>query len=92
MGFRKLKEFNISMLGKQLWKLIENPDSLLRWVLKAQYFPRHGILEAGKVDDHSFFWSGLVAAKERLKAGFRQHIGDGWETLIYGEKLVAECR
>ena len=80
------------MLGKQLWRLIENPDSLLGRVLKARYFPRHEILDAGKVGNQSSFWSGLVSAKDHLKAGFRQHIGEGRETLIYGGKLVAECR
>ncbi|XP_042030015.1 uncharacterized protein LOC121776939 [Salvia splendens] len=84
MGFRKLKEFNISTLGKHLRRLIENPDSLLGRVLKARCFPRHGILDAGKVGNQSSFWSGLVAAKDRLKTDFRQHIGDGRETLIYG--------
>jgi hypothetical protein len=38
IGFRDLRLFNLAMLGKQGWRLIENPDSLCARVLKGRYF------------------------------------------------------
>ena len=38
MGFRDLRFFNLAMLGKQGWRLIEHPDSLYVWVLKGRYY------------------------------------------------------
>lgn len=46
MGFRKLREYNVSMLGKQLWRLVVNPNALVSRVYKARYFPQFGVEEA----------------------------------------------
>lgn len=40
LDFRKLKGFNMAMLRKQGWRLIQNPNSLISRVFKARYFPR----------------------------------------------------
>ena len=39
MEFRDLRSFNLAMLAKQGWRLIEDQDSLLFKCLKARYFP-----------------------------------------------------
>ncbi|CAH9066899.1 unnamed protein product [Cuscuta europaea] len=36
LGFRRLREFNLAMLGKQAWKIFTEPDSLVDRVLKAR--------------------------------------------------------
>lgn len=38
MGFRKLRDFNLALLGKQEWDLIANPTSLIVRLLKKKYF------------------------------------------------------
>lgn len=40
MGFKNLKAFNIAMIGKQAWKLVTSPNSLITKLLKAKYYPR----------------------------------------------------
>jgi hypothetical protein len=38
LGFRDIHIFNMTMLAKQGWRLIHNPDSLCAKVLKAKYY------------------------------------------------------
>lgn len=46
LGFRKLDKFNIALLAKQAWRLINYPDSLIGRVLKAKYYPNACFLTA----------------------------------------------
>ena len=46
MGFRSLHEFNLAMLGKQGWKLIDKPDSLMAKLLKVKYYKDEDFLSA----------------------------------------------
>lgn len=46
MGFRKIHDFNLSLLGKKAWRLINQGDSLVSKVFKARYFPRCDFLDA----------------------------------------------
>lgn len=46
LGFRKFSQFNIALLAKQGWRLINCPNSLLAKVLKAKYYPQSSFMEA----------------------------------------------
>ena len=46
MGFQDLRDFNLAMLAKQGWRLIQENNSLLYRCFKARYFPRSSFLEA----------------------------------------------
>lgn len=46
MGFSDLCKFNITLLTKQGWCLIFNPDSLVARIFKAKYYPNTTFLKA----------------------------------------------
>ena len=48
MGFRDFHSFNLAMLAKQGWRLINDPESLCARVLRAKYYPNGDLLKADR--------------------------------------------
>ena len=46
MRFRKLRSFNVAMLAKQAWRLINNINSLVTQLMRARYFPNSDFFNA----------------------------------------------
>lgn len=46
IGFRDFEKFNIALLEKQGWRLLQRPNLLLSQVLKAKYFVDTDFLNA----------------------------------------------
>uniref|UniRef100_A0A803PEX7 RNase H type-1 domain-containing protein n=1 Tax=Cannabis sativa TaxID=3483 RepID=A0A803PEX7_CANSA len=77
MGFRDLEDFNQSILAKQGWKLITEPDCLLSRVLKALYFPNETFFEANLGHFGSSVWKGILWGRDLLAKGYRWCVGNG---------------
>lgn len=56
LGFRRFKEFNVSMLAKQGWSLINNDNPLVTRCLKAKYYPEGDFLTAKLGKNPSYIW------------------------------------
>ena len=88
MGFRDFHSFNLAMLAKQVWRLINDPDSLCAKVLQAKYY-RHGdILKAGPKSGSSFTWQSIVAGLTSFKRGYIWRVGNGESIHIYSDPWV----
>lgn len=68
MSFKSLGTFNLAMLGKQGWRIMTKPDTLIARIYKARYFPRCNFLEAGLGHKPSFVWRSICNSKFILKA------------------------
>ncbi|XP_057416032.1 uncharacterized protein LOC130710699 [Lotus japonicus] len=88
LGFRDFKCFNEALLAKQVWRLVQNKDSLLYKNLKARYFPRSSILEASVGFRPSFSWRSICAAKDVIKDGSTWKIGNGKAVSIWGDSWL----
>ena len=69
MGFRDLLSFNLAMLAKQGWRLLQDKSSLLYSCFKAKYFLRCDFLEAKDCQNSSYEWKSLIAAQPILRKG-----------------------
>ena len=88
LGFRDLKNFNLALLAKQLWRLVQYPTSLLAKVLKGRYFRNSNPIDVEKASQPSYVWRSIMAAKPLLKSGLRKSIGSGYNTRVWDEPWI----
>uniref|UniRef100_A0A453RJT8 Reverse transcriptase zinc-binding domain-containing protein n=1 Tax=Aegilops tauschii subsp. strangulata TaxID=200361 RepID=A0A453RJT8_AEGTS len=88
LGFRDMHGFNISMLSRQIWRLIQCPDSLCAKVLQARYFPNGQILEAAPRDGISYSWRSLLHGLQLFREGYIWRIGDGSSVRIWTDQWI----
>lgn len=82
LGFRKLHDFNLALLGKQAWRLVTDKDALVSRLYKARYYPRCSFLSAKLGSNPSYVWRSILETQELLKMGAVRRIGDGSSTDI----------
>ncbi|XP_031096825.1 uncharacterized protein LOC116001061 [Ipomoea triloba] len=83
LGFKDLRAFNLAMLGKQAWRFLTRPHTLVARIYKARYFPRSSFINATLGSCPSFCWRSVVAAHELVCSGVRRRVGNGASTLIW---------
>jgi len=77
MGFRDIHAFNLAMLAKQAWRLIQGTHSLFFRVYKANYFPNCPFMEAELGNNPSFMWRSLLETRNLIRAATVWEVGDG---------------
>ena len=80
LGFRDIELFNIALLARQGWRIIQNPNTLSARLLKAIYFPESDFLNAALGSHPSKVWRALMEGKAALKQGLIRRIGTGADT------------
>lgn len=67
IGFKDIEAFNISLLGKQLWRMLTQPNTLLARVYKARYFLKFDPITAPLGSRPSFAWKSIHVAQDLIK-------------------------
>lgn len=88
LGFRDMYSFNIAMLSRQGWRLLQNPETLCAKILKARYFPHDHILNAQPKEGISYSWRSILSGLELIKQGFIWRIGDGTNVNIWTDPWI----
>lgn len=77
LGFRDIELFNLALLARQAWRVMQEPGSLSARILKAVYFPSGGFLDAELGSRPSRVWRSIVDGREVLVEGLIRRIGSG---------------
>ena len=77
IGFRDIHAFNLAMLVKQAWRLIQGGHTLFFKVYKTRYFPTCSFMEAGLGSNPSYVWRSLLEARELIREATVWKVGDG---------------
>jgi hypothetical protein len=85
LGFRDIHNFNIAMLSRQAWRLVQQPESLCAQILQARYYPDGDVLKAGPVEGMSYAWRSICHGIELVKEGYIWRIRDGASVNIWDD-------
>ena len=66
LGFKDITDFNTTMFGKQLWRLIERPNTLFVRVFKGRYYRNASPLELIRSYSPSYGWQSITSARSLL--------------------------
>ena len=77
LSFKEIEKFNDALLAKQVWRLINNTDSLCHRVFKAKFFPDCSILDAKDSSSGSYPWKSIIGASDVIRKGMVWRIGTG---------------
>ncbi|XP_074376887.1 putative mitochondrial protein AtMg00310 [Apium graveolens] len=77
LGFQNLYGFNLALLGKQCWNMIENPHLLVSRIFKARYFSSNSMLDGQEGHNPSFVWKGLLTTLQSLRKRYRWVVENG---------------
>jgi hypothetical protein len=88
LGYRDLENFNLALLAKQGWRLLQNPNSLVAKVFKEKYYPGENFLEAGLGYRPSYAWRSIWNARKLLKKGLIWRVGDGTSIKIWHDRWI----
>jgi hypothetical protein len=69
LRFRDLELFNLALLARQAWRVLQEPMPLSARILKAAYLPNSSILEATLGSHPSQIWWAILDGREVLVQG-----------------------
>lgn len=90
LGFRNLENFNLALLSRQAWWILNDPASLSARILQVKYFPSSSFLEAELGPNPSEIWRAMIAGRDILHQSSK--IGDGETTQIWRDNWISKDR
>jgi hypothetical protein len=88
LGFRDIELFNLALLERQAWQILQVPDSLSARVMKTDYFPNGDILSAEVGSHPSQVWRSILEGRDTLKIGLNKRISDGASTSAWDKNWL----
>ena len=83
LGFRDIELFNLALLARQAWRILQEPATLSARVLKAVYFPNADFLDAEHGPSPSRVWRAIIDGKGVLQLGLIKRIRTGEDTDVW---------
>ncbi|CAA7043439.1 unnamed protein product [Microthlaspi erraticum] len=92
LGFRVIEDFNTALLAKQLWRLIDNPDSLFAKVFKGRYFRNSSPLDPIRSYSPSYGWQSIVSARPLVYKELIKRVGSGSSISVWYDPWISDSR
>ena len=83
-----IHEFNLALLAKQLWRLVQFPDSLVARVLRGRYYRLSSPLRVDSPSSPSYVWTSISAARKLLLLGIRQKVHSAYEVKVWEDPWI----
>lgn len=90
-GFRDMGSFNVALLAKQGWRIMQNPNSLISKVLQAKYFPHSNFINSSLGNTSSYTWRSIWASKGILHKGMGWRVGNGMSIGVNDDAWIVEA-
>lgn len=88
LGFRDLESFNKAILAKQIWRMQNNPDSLVTKIMKEKYFKNGNLLEAQLGSTPSLIWRSIWSSLDLVKVRMVWRARNGRSIKIWQDKWI----
>jgi hypothetical protein len=88
LGYRDLENFNLALLAKQGWRLLQQPESLVAKVFKQKYYPNGNFMDSQLGRNPSYAWRSIWNGKALLSEGLIWRIGNGQSVRIWGDRWI----
>jgi hypothetical protein len=88
LGFRDIELFNLSLLARQAWRLIEGPMTLSARILKSVYYPSVSFLDSELGAHPSQIWRAILDGRDVVAQGIIKRIGTGEDTSIWEQNWI----
>jgi hypothetical protein len=88
LGFRDIELFNLAMLARQEWRILQTPEALSSRILRAVYFPLGEFMDATLGSSPSQVWRALVEGRDAMKLGLVRRIGTGENTHAWNQNWL----
>ncbi|CAA7020287.1 unnamed protein product [Microthlaspi erraticum] len=88
LGFRVIEDFNTALLAKQLWRLIDNHESLFARVFKGRYYRNATPLDLIRSYSPSYGWQSIVSARPLVQKGLIKRVGSGVSISVWDDPWI----
>ncbi|XP_018487838.1 uncharacterized protein LOC108858408 [Raphanus sativus] len=88
-GVRDFQTFNIALLAKTGWRLLQNPNCLISRVLMGKYSPDSNILLATGSSDMSHGWRSVLLGRDLLIKNLGWLVGDGKSIQVWQDPWLS---
>ena len=89
---KDLTDFNTEMLGKQLWRLIEKPNTLFSRVFKGRYYMNASPLEPIKSYSPSYGWWSIILARSLVSKRLIKKMRSGSSISVWNDPWLPATR
>lgn len=88
LGFRDLELFNLALLSRQAWRVMNDPGLLSARILKSVYYPHVSLLDAELGCHPSQIWRAILDGRDIMAEGIIRRIRDGESTNIWAHNWI----